>query len=177
MVHKICKCSHLQPIVHGPAYLATLEGRDTNKNFSKLKARESPSGDGGRREGRKMQREHLTPAQEKLLCSFRAGVTTDIRNFDMVHFDVVNFFNAVVTLQPLIINNQYLVTYVEMGASVYVVNCVDILNCFTTTGTYSISKFYYVPHSSKIMSQLFFFNFLAKKTEFGRVYKPKQEFR
>ncbi len=27
----------------------------------------------------------------------------------------------------------------------------------------------YIPHSSKIMSQPFFFNFLAKKAEFGRV--------
>ncbi len=41
----------------------------------------------------------------------------------------------------------------------------------------SAGAFWYIPHSSKIMSQLFFFNFLAKKTEFGRVYKPKQEFR
>ena len=32
----------------------------------------------------------------------------------------------------------------------------------------------YVPHSSKIMSQPFFFKFLAEKVEFGRVYKPKQ---
>ncbi len=45
----------------------------------------------------------------------------------------------------------------------------------TTTLLWPVPVLY--PTVQKLCRNSFFFNFLAKKTEFGRVYKPKQEFR
>ncbi len=43
--------------------------------------------------------------------------------------------------------------------------------------SFVIIKLTLYPTVQKLCRNSFFFNFLAKKTEFGRVYKPKQEFR